>query len=414
MDGESKTDKKTKNPKKKVILSAVLSFLAAVYILYHIFSGFAKETQLHTVTYSEFDDAEVFTGYIFRDDTALLSSANGTVDIHYSDGEKVPANSVIADVYSVLSEEIGERLTEIGRETKILRDSALTGTETLASIDSQIAQLRVDMAQKTDDGDLVWVSAHGDELAVLINRRELLASGNTDYSEKIASLDAERNELLRSLGRVAYQVTTTESGYFFSYCDGREGKLTCEKALTVTSENYDEITSVASVSLSNAIGALMTDFRWYFVCKTDIDSSEGYTIGTYYKCTFLGNACSDVLEMKLEDKSVDYSGGVAVLRFSSSYIPAGFDMTRNVSVRALRATISGLRVPVSAVRVVDGQTCVYIFKKGIARLREINILYERDGCYLVDGNTSGTYASILQNDLVIIDDTNLYDGKIVG
>ena len=89
-------------------------------------------------------------------------------------------------------------------------------------------------------------------------------------------------------------------------------------------------------------------------------------------------------------------------------------MTRFQQMKFLRETCRGLRVPSSAVRVIDGQTCVYIFKKGIARARAVNILKEQDGSYLVDGKVNSDITPIALNDLIILDDTNLYEGKIVG
>ena len=46
----------------------------------------------------------------------------------------------------------------------------------------------------------------------------------------------------------------------------------------------------------------------------------------------------------------------------------------------------------------------------------LNIIGERDGSYLVDGNVGDDckFAPIALNDLLILDDTNLYEGKIVG
>ena len=46
----------------------------------------------------------------------------------------------------------------------------------------------------------------------------------------------------------------------------------------------------------------------------------------------------------------------------------------------------------------------------------MNIIGERDGSYLVDGNVGDDckFAPIALNDLLILDDTNLYEGKIVG
>ena len=114
-----------RNPalKKKIIISAVLSLIAVVYIIYHIVKAFAPETQLYVVTYASYDDTEFFSGYIFRDDAPILSSSVGTVERHFSDGEKMKAGATVADVYEVSSPEAEERLKTINSLISVLEKS---------------------------------------------------------------------------------------------------------------------------------------------------------------------------------------------------------------------------------------------------------------------------------------------------
>lgn len=411
MDGAEKRDVKFK---RRIIISAVLSLIAVIYIIYHIVSAFKPKTSLYVVTYTDFYDTEVFSGYIFKDDAVLLSGSVGTVDRHFSDGEKVAVGANVADVYKVDSEEAEERLKTINSLISVLDKSTVGESVTVESFDAKIAALRLEISAKTARGELIWVNAHKEELSVLMNCRELAANGKTDFSSEIAALKTERAGIISSLGGISTSVITETSGYYFSYCDGYEGKLSSSLAMTVTTENFDEITSANKTSYSNSVGSLVTDFRWYFICKTTIEKAEGFYADSNYKCSFVGNSCSDEMTLKLEYKSINYEKGEAVLCFFSSYIPSGFDMTRFQQMKVLRETCRGLRVPSSAVRVIDGQTCVYIFKKGIARARAVNILKEQDGSYLVDGKVNSDITPIALNDLVILDDTNLYEGKIVG
>ena len=400
--------------KGKIVIYAVSSVIAAVYLIYHIVVNFLPKTELYTVKKAEFEDTEVFSGYIFKDDRVFLVSGTGSVERFYSDGEKVSAGAEIAAVYSKKDAETEAQIASIDREIYILEQSTLTEKATVAELDAQISALRLQIVEKTSAGEYSWVKIHSDELTVLMNKRELAAKGERDYGAQIATLNLQRESLRKSLGAVSETVYSEKSGIFYSYADGYEGMLTGDDALYVTPSNYDEITSVAPRERSNAIGAIVNDFKWYFVCKTDIEKSDGFLTEKYYDCTFIGNACSDVMQMKLESKLTDYASGTVVLRFSSSDIPPSFEMTRFQSMRAVRQTYGGLCVPVSSVRVVDGHTCVYIFKKGIARMREVNIVWELDGLYLVNGETTGNNPAIALNDLVVINEKNLYDGKIVG
>lgn len=398
----------------KIVIYSVISVIAAVYFIYHIVVNFIPKTELYAVKEAEFEDTEVFSGYIFKDDKVLLTSGAGSVERAFSDGEKVNVGAEIASVFTKKDDDIEAQLASVDREISILERSALTSKVSVSELDVQINALRMQIVEKTAAGEFAWVKVHSDELTVLMNKRELAAKGESDFGAQITSLILQRDALRRSLGAVYETVYSETSGVFYSNCDGYEGMMTLSDALYLTPSNFDEMTNVKPREYGNAVGSLMTDFRWYFVCKTDIEKSDGFLTDTIYSCTFIGNACSDVIDMKLESKLIDYESGVVVLRFSSSQVPPAFEMTRFQSVRAVRQTYKGLCVPVSSVRVIDGRTCVYIFKKGIARLREVNIVWELDGLYLVNGETTGDMAAIALNDLVVINEKELYDGKIVG
>ena len=185
MDGGEKRDVKIK---RRIIISAVLSLIAVIYIIYHIVSAFKPKTSLYVVTYADFYDTEVFSGYIFRDDTVLLSDSAGTVDRHFSDGEKVAVGANIADVYNVYSEEAEERLKTINSLISVLDKSTVGESVTVESLDAKIAALRLEISARTERGELMWVNAHREELSVLINCRELVASGKTDFSAKHCTL----------------------------------------------------------------------------------------------------------------------------------------------------------------------------------------------------------------------------------
>lgn len=397
----------------KIIVTAGISLLLAIYVTVHIVSGFLPETQLYVVKTEEYDDAIVFSGYIFRDDKVISAGSEGSVELFYSSGDKIPAGATVADVYSLKNDDVMNRINAINREIKLLEKSAIPVTVSAAELDAQIEAMRLLISEKTSDGELAWVSAHGDELTVLLNKRELLSRGETNYDGKIAELKAERSELRSALGKKT-SVVSEESGYFYPYCDGYEGMLTLDDATGVTIDNYDEVTGVSPINYRIAVGSLVTDFHWYFICRTDLAASEGYLLNTEYEATFIGNACAGNVTLKLEYKSFDYKTGDIVLRFSSTNVPADFDMTRAQKAKIIRGRHTGLCVPVPCVRVINGHTCVYIFKKGIARLREVKILWERDGIYLVEGGDSEGYIPLRENDLVITDDGDLYEGKVVG
>ena len=91
-------------------------------------------------------------------------------------------------------------------------------------------------------------------------------------------------------------------------------------------------------------------------------------------------------------------------------------MTRCQRMEAVRTTYSGYRIPAGEVRVIDGATYVYIYDEGSARLREVDIIWEENGYYLVsDSYESPSENPVLSlNDLIIVGEKDLYDGKIIN
>ena len=79
--------------------------------------------------------------------------------------------------------------------------------------------------------------------------------------------------------------------------------------------------------------------------------------------------------------------------------------------------ITGFRVPASAVCEHGGNSGVYIIKDGMASFRKIVILYEGDGYYIVSAehsNSDNYYIYLESNDNIIVDCTNMYEGKVIG
>ena len=101
--------------------------------------------------------------------------------------------------------------------------------------------------------------------------------------------------------------------------------------------------------------------------------------------------------------------------FEASEIPSDFAFFRTQRVEITANESEGYYVPESALQQKDGVSGVYILKDGIVRFRRIEILYFGDGYYIVSEHfeRKSEYAAMKLNDLVIINDTKLYEGKFI-
>ena len=74
---------------------------------------------------------------------------------------------------------------------------------------------------------------------------------------------------------------------------------------------------------------------------------------------------------------------------------------------------SGLKIPKSALRVVDSKRGVYVLTGMQVKFVEVNIIYSADNYMLCEKQTDDEKSLRLYDD-VIVKGKNLYDGKIVS
>lgn len=397
--------------KSKKILTVFLCLLVAVYLIYHIAQGFRPDAEFFAVRPYTAYDSQIFTGYIFRDETVLKSQTTGSCNYHYYDGEKVPANRVVADVYPFDNQTVSAQISDVKKQIEILRASMSLGKLTVSEVNQKIELVSYEITQKNAAGDTASANLLSDKLLVLMAKKELLVSGKKDYAEEIAALENRKETLVSSLGIPSESVLTSTSGYFYSQTDGYEEIFTPESAKHLTAEKFDLLTVTVPSGKTNVIGTLVTSSQWYYATKVPEENAEGFLVGTTYDCSFLDNGYTGTIPMKLVSKETQ--SAQTLLVFYSSSMPRDFDMTRVQRMQATRGSYEGFRVPAEVIRAEKGKTFVYIFKEGYAVRREVAILWEQNGYYIVSSDSGNNGNMLALNDLIIINDTNLYENKLI-
>ncbi len=395
-------------PKRTLALS--LCLLAVVYIIYHLARGLRTDAQFYAVRPYTASDSQVFTGYIFKEETLLSSRTSGMCNYHYYDGEKVAANRTVADVYGSANTAVSQSITEIKKQIEILRASMSLGKLTLDEVNRKIELVSYEITQKNAAGDTAAADALGDELLILMAKKDLLSSGKDDYRQEITALENQKQTLIASLGYPIESVVTPNSGYFYSETDGYEEIFTVQAAKNLTIEVYDNLAASAPNKKTNTVGTLVTSSGWYYATKISEREAEGFLVGTTYECLFPDNSHTDAIAMNLIKKET--SSAQTLLVFYSSSLPRSFDTTRTQRMQANRGSYTGFRIPAEVVRAENGKTFVYIFFDGVAEKREVDILWEQNGYYIVSSENTGP-GMLKLNDLIILNDTKLYEDKFI-
>ena len=399
--------------KHKKILVIALCAIAVIYMIYHIAYNLRTPAEFYSVRPYTAKDTQVFTGYIFREETVLTSYTGGLCTYNYYDGEKVPANRCVAEVYRYGDETVLRQIAEIKKQIEILRRSMSLGRLTLSEVEQKIELVSYEITKKNAEGDTAAADSLSDELLVLMAKKDLLSTGKADYEAEIAVLQGQKTALEVSLGVPSESVMAPCAGYFYEDTDGYEEIFTSSVIDTLDMETFTRLTRTAPASNTYAVGTLLTSVQWYYVTKTTEKDSEGFLAGTSYDCLFLDNSYTESIPMKLVSKEV--KNGEALLIFFASSLPRDFDMSRVQRIETTRHAYDGLRIPAETVRAENGVTFVYVFDNGTAEKREVQILWEQNGYYIISKSfeSQSGLAPLKLNDLIIINDTELYKGKFI-
>lgn len=421
------TEKRNKNPLGgflTYLLSIVLSVTVIIYLGYHFFSSFGNELDTQFALQVTENDVTEFDAYILRNETVVYSSASGGVGYLFSDGTKVSIGSDIANIYGSIEHSEQTRSDIIALDKKIELLTQSNSTDGLAASDTQTIDNRIfnyymTIRKSAEQGDYSGLSKRRDEFLTLSNKRQVITGKVESFNSVIEDLESEREYLTAGLDSASETVSAPATGFFYSTLDGYESVFTADAAIGLTLERFAAMIKSEPESYpANAIGKVTTDFRWYIAIEADREELRFYTEGNSYRVIFPYNNDTE-LTMTLSDIVAPDGGKRILLIFTTYEIPDGFAFLRMQPVKVVRNSYTGYKVPISAVRLVDGKQGVYILVGTTVNFRLIDIILEcDDGYYIVaprDPQNDPDYANKLGlYDVIITGGRDLYVGKIIS
>ena len=409
------------------VLTALLSVAFIWYMIYQATGGF--DTGVETLAAYPSSERSVLTleAYVMREETILYSELEGVVNSLYADGEKVKINSTVAQVYEGLSSDTAGQIMAIDDRISILKASDISTSvlrSDTAALDNDISSLLLTMRYKLEVGDLDYALQQSDELLTLLNRRSVILSAKSEtYGDIIESLEHEKTQLTGSAsGGSANDVVTPISGYYYSDVDGYEDIFSSSKITDLTLDGFEKMKNSqpdgALLHNTQGIAAckIVTDYKWYIACEIQREQLKSFGEGYSYNVIFPYSGDAE-LTMKLEKILSQSEDDRVVLFFSSGSVTDGFNFLRRQTIEIVNAEYEGYRVPVSAVRVVNGKQGVYTLNGNVVSFKEIVPLAEFNGYFIVEEqderNDPLYYNKLALYDLIVTKGKDLYDGKII-
>lgn len=431
------------NSKKIRTLGAVvLAFLVLLYVGYQAYQATHQSIRTETAMYGEVSDVLQAQGFILRNETVIDESYSGVLSYRVADGSRISRGGVIADIFSNESDAASQReLDQLDQEIENLQSLSQTANFYVANpsmLGDQIYSALEGISQLVNENDFSGLNTQKGELQNALIRRQLITGEESaeDYSQRISQLQSQRDTLASQTGSATGSILAPEAGYFISTVDGLENVMDISQVESITVAQAEELLE-QQPSSTDAVGKICQDFNWYAVCVFDEDDMvrfEGVE-DVYLDIPF---ASTEQIPAKVLARNSDGESGKTAVVFQCSTMDADIAAVRNEAIQVTVNTYSGVLVNERAIRFADveytttdeaGNTVTQVQEnvKGVyvlygGQLEFVQVftdqtvngyaicrtdLTEEEQSMLVTDSTIQLY------DQVVVEGTDLYDGKIV-
>lgn len=413
------------------LVNFVIMLLAAALACYLGFYVWDSLTTPFTTTYAydyTVHDGVQTQGWLAREES-VLPAQTGIVDLTRGEGEKVGVGQTIAlvhrDSQAVATQEELNRLVE---EIALLDYALGQGDSTVstAKLDETILRSLVELRANSSRQDFTQLEDQALKLKSLVLKRDYTYGQTLDPS----LLAVRRQELAKQYQNLKSQssgatsrIQASESGVFSALVDGYETLLTPKAIFSMPPSQLDQL-KATQVNGGGAPGKLITSQRWYFVTALDTEHAARLKVGQTVTLGFTGDFDQEV-SMLVEHIGENENGRHTVV-FSSDQFLTRTTLLRAQSAELIYASYTGLRVPKTALRMVEKTVTdpeskesktvnmmgVYAVVGGRAEFKPAKVVTEGSDYYVLAPDSQGGRA-LRSGDRIIVRATDLYDGKLL-
>ena len=451
------------NSKKiRTIGAVLLAVLVLVYVGYQGYLATHRSIQTETAMYGQVSDVLQAQSFIIRNEQVIDESANGVLSYRVADGTRVAQGGVIADVFSTEEDASAQRTIE-QLDEEIEADRAAHGKNPL-KLDEEIANLQAlsqpadyfvanpsmladqiysameDVALGVNQNSFSQLTTWKESLLSALTRRQLITGEESaeNLSQRISQLESQRSSLESQAGDSIGTISAPQAGYFISSVDGLESAVDVEDVENLTVAQVEELLSRDATRDSSAVGKICQDFNWYVACVFDEDDMvhlEGVD-SVYLDIPF---ASTEQIPATVVARNYDKDSGDTAVVFQCSYMDSDIAAVRNEAVQVTVATYSGVLVNERALRfedveytttdedgnpvtqVAENVRGVYVLYGGQLEFVQVFTDHSVNGYAICKTELSSeeqaalvTSSTIQLYDQVVVEGTDLYDGKVIS
>ncbi len=416
VDTQDKIVKFKNNKKYMTALYIALAAAIIVFFLYEVFKINYEPVKTEVALQKTVASSAVTEAFIVRDEYPIEASVSGTLVPLVEDGKRVASGDNVAVVFgsddaAKVYNQMNAVSEDIAYYSSLLNKVGIQ-TNDVTVLDERIYSACEEYVAAISHGKIEAYDYYEDNIRDAFTSRQLSTGTVIDPTEKLMSLEAQLTDLKSRAG--GYNtITAPHPGYYISVADGYENAVNYADVSSLTTEQITSLfdrNATPKASTDNYMGKLVDGFNWYMLCVIDYEDAVKLSIGSKAYIEFTMTAAEPLnAEIVAIGNTVDGKAGVVI---KSNLMNTAYARLRTEQIRITFDRHTGFEIDNRAIREVDGQKGVYVLSGNIVEFKKINITYS-DSEYSICNNPDNEKGYIELYDEVIVEGTDLYDGKVL-
>lgn len=409
---------------KKLLIRLAAAALA-VFLIWNVYIFLNPPMKTQMVRYGTLEDASVHDALIIRDETVINAGGTGVLESLVREHELVKNGKQVATVYQgdVDSEtqqklkQVNDRITEI--TNTIESDTAFEGDA--HKLEQNIAVRASDLVVASGTHNAKRATELREDLNKLMDKKRAVSGESGTTAAILEELRAQKQQYESMLSATRQPLYAPTPGLYSTAIDGFETALTPAAigAMTVTEFETLQKTQVPAPEENSAACKVMSNIEWSAAMLMDADEAESLREQLNRAEQ---NGLSLTAYLRLEEETTDSNatiryispaenGKCVVIATSTDYNELALT-TRKCKVTLVRAKYEGLKVPIEAIRVKDGQQGVYAVTDGLMKFKKTEVLFS-DAHYAIVKENNLDSDALLLYDEVVLEAKNINEGAMI-
>ena len=407
-----------KDDKKKMnAVYIVAGVIFIIFFLYQVFKINYQPVKTQVALNKTVASTAVTDAFVVRDEYPIEASVTGTLVPLVEDGKRVASQDDVAVVFT--SDEAAKAYNEmkaVKEEIEYfssLQNKVGVQTADITPLDERIYSACEAYSVAISKGNISSYEAYENNIRDAMTSRQLSTGTIIDPSARLGELNAKLAQLQGA--NIGYNtIKAPHPGYYISVADGYESTVDYKNVMSMTTSQISALFDDSKTQKGNVdsyMGKLVDGFNWYLLCVVNYEDAVKLSIGSKAKVEFTMTTAEPI--NAVVSAICDTADGKTGIILKCNLMSTQYASLRTEQIRITFDEHTGFQVPNKAIREVDGQKGVFVLNGNIVKFKKINIDYS-DSEMSVCNNPNNENGFVELYDNIIVEGTDLYDGKILN